>query len=129
MSLYISCISMHNKSTCYHISISLSLSKSRFLSFDETIQLALRYALPLVGYELLQQLSAEALWAQLAAAAARPYGTVAAPLEGFVVREARGPRIAKARVEQLQNQPEEKEKRWSRTWGGGGGGRWRDTGI
>eukprot|EP00434_Breviolum_minutum_P032830 symbB.v1.2.029037.t1/scaffold3136.1/size62675/3 len=81
----------------------------RFLPFSETIQLAARYDLPLVGYEYRQKLSPEEgfgtgteIWADLAAAQTRHYATAPALLEGFVVREAKdGTRIAKARVEQL----------------------------
>lgn len=74
----------------------------KFLPFSETIELAKRYDLPLVGYEYRQKLSAEEIWSDLSAAQTRHYATAAALLEGFVVREAgEGGRIAKARVEQL----------------------------
>eukprot|EP00913_Durusdinium_trenchii_P023101 g21687.t1 len=63
----------------------------RFLPFDETIELAKRFDLPLE------------LWADLEKASKRHYATAPAMLEGFVVREAgAGGRIAKARVEQLE---------------------------
>jgi len=74
----------------------------RFLPFEETIDLAERIGLPLVGWEYRERLDADKLWAELAGAASRQYTTAAAPLEGFVIREAgRGERVAKARVEEL----------------------------
>lgn len=76
--------------------------KGRFLPFDETVMLAKRFGLPLVGWERRDILSAENVWAELCAARGRHYTTAAASLEGFVVREAGdGTRIAKARVEHL----------------------------
>eukprot|EP00418_Pyrodinium_bahamense_P081730 CAMPEP_0179065272 /NCGR_PEP_ID=MMETSP0796-20121207/28374_1 /TAXON_ID=73915 /ORGANISM="Pyrodinium bahamense, Strain pbaha01" /LENGTH=413 /DNA_ID=CAMNT_0020762237 /DNA_START=64 /DNA_END=1302 /DNA_ORIENTATION=- len=73
-----------------------------FLPFNETVELATHFGLPLVGWELRPRLEACEVWGELAAAVQRCYATVEAPLEGFVVREAGGPRIAKARVEHLQ---------------------------
>lgn len=74
----------------------------KFLPFSETIELAKRYDLPLVGYDYREKLCPEEIWSDLSAAQTRHYATAAALLEGFVVREAGpGGRIAKARVEQL----------------------------
>lgn len=74
----------------------------KFLPFSETIELAQRYELPLVGYDYREKLCPEEIWSDLSLARSRHYATAAALLEGFVVREAgEGGRIAKARVEQL----------------------------
>mmetsp|Transcript_70774 Transcript_70774/g.124867 ORF Transcript_70774/g.124867 Transcript_70774/m.124867 type:complete len:411 (-) Transcript_70774:29-1261(-) len=83
---------------------SRSEGAGRFLAFEETIDLAACYGLPIVGWARREQLVAEDIWQELAFAAAeeRQYATAPAPIEGFVVREAgSGGRIAKARVEQL----------------------------
>lgn len=78
-------------------------SSGRFLPFEETIKLAERFALPLVGWELHSCLDAIRIWNELVQAAqGRQYASAAAQLEGFVVREAGdGDRIAKARVAHL----------------------------
>lgn len=74
----------------------------RFLPFEETIAIATRVGLPIVGWEKHDRLDAEKVWLELHAARRRNYATAAAPLEGYVVREAgEGTRIAKARVEHL----------------------------
>merc|ERR1712187_178194 len=74
----------------------------RFLSFDDAVLLASRFQLPLVGWERCEKLDAALMWSKLDAARSRHYDSVPAPLEGFVVREVSGPRIAKARVEHLK---------------------------
>lgn len=77
---------------------------SGFLPFEETIRLAGQYSIPIVGWERYARADADTLWRELDnAAQGRHYVTVAAQIEGFVVREAGvGGRIAKARVEQVQ---------------------------
>lgn len=73
-----------------------------FLPFDEALALAARHGLPVVDYER-RALDEEEIWREVleAARSGRHYATAAAPLEGFVVREAGGGRIAKVRVEDL----------------------------
>jgi len=80
-----------------------STANGRFLPFEETIRLADRFSLPLVGWERHERLDVALIWQHLALAAqGRHYIDVAAQLEGFVVREAgMGERIAKARVEHM----------------------------
>eukprot|EP00928_Gymnodinium_smaydae_P016945 TRINITY_DN16436_c0_g2_i1.p1 TRINITY_DN16436_c0_g2~~TRINITY_DN16436_c0_g2_i1.p1 ORF type:complete len:426 (-),score=83.47 TRINITY_DN16436_c0_g2_i1:167-1444(-) len=81
-----------------------------FLPFEETIELAGRFNLPIVGWKRCERLVVQEVWADLQAAASQHYTTAAAPLEGFVIREAAegsrplpdGGRIAKARVEVLR---------------------------
>jgi len=72
-----------------------------FLNFGDTVALASRFSLPLVGWQRRERLYAAEIWDELEAAKSRQYATAAAPLEGFVVREAQAGRIAKARVENL----------------------------
>lgn len=73
-----------------------------FLPFSDTIELASRLRLPLVGWKHYERLDETAIWAELQAAASQKYATVSAPLEGFVLREAGiGERVAKARVEHI----------------------------
>mmetsp|Transcript_3631 Transcript_3631/g.9173 ORF Transcript_3631/g.9173 Transcript_3631/m.9173 type:complete len:342 (+) Transcript_3631:70-1095(+) len=72
-----------------------------FVPFEETIQLAEQYRLPLVGWELVDDADASSLWKELEEAKNKEYKTAAAPLEGYVVREASGAGVAKARVEHL----------------------------
>lgn len=90
-----------------------SSTSEAFLPFEATIDLERRLGLPLVGWRKLDRLCADDMWERLRLAAGQCYETVAAPLEGFVVREAgEGSRIAKARVEHLPK-----------------GGRWKGLGV
>lgn len=98
-----------------------------FLPFEETVRLAGHFDLPLVGWELHEVLDAKRLWAALREAANRSYATAAAPLEGFVVREAGGgERVAKARVENLpaSKEGEEQEADGGRAAAAADGGGW-----
>jgi len=80
----------------------------QFLPFEETINLAGKFGLPLVGWYHCDCLDAADVWSQLQAARHQHYETVAAPLEGFVIREAgAGARIAKARVEHLLSEKDQ----------------------
>jgi len=81
-----------------------SWREGSFLPFDETVVLSQRLELPLVGWERRPLLEAAELWAELEAAKHRHYAAVEAPLEGFVVREIGGPRIAKACVEHMKRE-------------------------
>mmetsp|Transcript_62717 Transcript_62717/g.149622 ORF Transcript_62717/g.149622 Transcript_62717/m.149622 type:complete len:420 (-) Transcript_62717:56-1315(-) len=80
-----------------------SWQSGRFLPFDETVALAERHNLPIVGFERHVGASAESLWKELEAAKSKEYKTAKAPLEGYVVREASGAGVAKARVEHLRD--------------------------
>mmetsp|Transcript_20277 Transcript_20277/g.44276 ORF Transcript_20277/g.44276 Transcript_20277/m.44276 type:complete len:426 (-) Transcript_20277:27-1304(-) len=74
-----------------------------FLPFQDTIALAKKLQLPIVGWQFWEQLDVDRMWKTLQAACSAEYDSAAAPLEGYVVREGgAGGRIAKARCEQVQ---------------------------
>eukprot|EP00933_Yihiella_yeosuensis_P005254 TRINITY_DN10973_c1_g1_i1.p1 TRINITY_DN10973_c1_g1~~TRINITY_DN10973_c1_g1_i1.p1 ORF type:complete len:432 (+),score=109.22 TRINITY_DN10973_c1_g1_i1:34-1296(+) len=96
----------------------------KFLPFEETIAIAERHGLPIVGWVKKEQIDAKAIWEEMehAVATGRCYqGLASAPLEGFVVREAgSGSRIAKARLEQIQAKADVKGGKKQQVKGGRG---------